>query len=149
LKKVMSKLGISDVASYRGGQFFQTIGFDECVVQRCFSGTPNLPGKISFETIQRELIRRTQLSSGIETELNILQDYGSIRYRKADNADQHGWAPPVVRAMQSAVGVARGKSELPSAETAWKSFLNQTDSPKPHNLRDLLEFSSVANPLPI
>jgi len=149
LKKVMSKLGISDVASYRGGQFFQTIGFDECVVQRCFSGTPNLPGKISFETIQRELIRRTQLSSGIETELNILQDYGSIRYRKADNADQHGWAPPVVRAMQSAVGVARGKSELPSTETAWKSFLNQTDSLKPHNLRDLLEFSAAPDPLPI
>jgi len=149
LKKVMSKLGISDVASYRGGQFFQTIGFDERIAQKCFTGTPNLLGKISFETIQQELIRRAQLDDRHEAELNILQDYGSIRYRKSDHADQHGWAPPVVRAMQTAVGVARGKSELTSSETAWNGFLNQTDSLKPHNLRDLLEFAPGTTPMSI
>src|SRR5262249_1372382 len=149
LKKVMSKLGISDVASYRGGQFFQTIGFDDQITQTCLSGTPNLLGKISFASIQQELSRRAHLSSARETELNVLQDYGSVRYRKADNADQHGWAPPVVRAMQAAVGVAPGKSELSSTETAWNSFLDQADSLKPHNVRDLLEFASGTVPLPI
>src|SRR5204862_292469 len=104
LKKVMSKLGISDVASYRGGQFFQTIGFDSRVAETCFSGTTNLLGKIGFGSIQQQLVLRTQLSPAPETELNILQDYGSVRYRKADNADQHGCAPPAVRAMQAAVG---------------------------------------------
>jgi len=148
-KKVMSKLGISDVASYRGGQFFQTIGFDDRLAHTCFSGTPNLPGKISFEIIQQELALRAHQSSAGETELNVLQDYGSVRYRKAGNADQHGWAPPVVRAMQAAVGVARGKSEATSSKIAWNSFLNQADSLKPHNLRDLLEFSSGTGPFPI
>jgi glutamate synthase (ferredoxin) len=148
LKKVMSKLGISDVASYRGGQFFQTIGFDDRIAKTCFSGTPNLMGKIGFETIQQELGRRAQLGSARETELNILQDYGSVRYRKAENADQHGWAPPVVRAMQAAVGVAR-KSESTPSETAWSDFLNQADLLKPHNLRDLLEFASGTAPLAV
>ena len=149
LKKVMSKLGISDVSSYRGGQFFQTIGFDAQIAQKCFAGTPNLPGKIGFARIQEELFRRAHLSSARETELNILQDYGSVRYRKADHADQHGWAPPVVRAMQAAVGVARGTSEVTSTESSWNSFLNHADSLKPHNLRDLLEFGSDTSPMPI
>ena len=148
LKKVMSKLGISDVSSYRGGQFFQTIGFDDEIVQACFSGTPNLLGQIGFESVQRELVRRAQPSGASEKELNILQDYGSVRYRKADNADQHGWAPPLVRAMQAAVGVAR-KSDVAPGETAWNDFLNQADTLKPHNLRDLLEFTPVLGPLPV
>ena len=149
LKKVMSKLGISDVASYRGGQFFQTIGFDDQILYKCFSGTPNLLGKIGFESIQQELVRRVQVGSSRETELNVLQDYGYVRYRKADNADQHGWEPPVVRAMQAAVGVARSKSEIAPRETAWTDFSNQTDSLKPHNLRDLLEFASGTAPLAV
>jgi glutamate synthase (ferredoxin) len=148
LKKVMSKLGISDVASYRGGQFFQTIGFDDQIVEACFAGTPNLLGKIGFESIQHELVRRAQRNSGSEKEFNVLQDYGSVRYRKADNADQHGWAPPVVRAMQAAVGVAR-KSDIAPGEIAWNDFLNQAETPKPHNLRDLLEFSSASDPLAV
>ena len=147
LKKVMSKLGISDVASYRGGQFFQTIGFDEEIVRICFSGTPNLAGKIGFESIQRELFRRAQIRTG-GAELKILEDYGTVRYRKADNADQHGWAPPVVRAMQSAVGVARSRSEAAPADAAWSDFLNQAQALKPHNLRDLLDFTPLPVPLP-
>src|SRR4029077_4929025 len=98
--------------------------------------------------IQHELVRRAQLNSSSEKEFNVLQDYGSVRYRKADNADQHGWAPPVVRAMQAAVGVAR-KSDIAPGEIAWNDFLNQAETPKPHNLRDLLEFSSAAEPLAV
>jgi glutamate synthase (NADPH/NADH) large chain len=149
LKKVMSKLGISDVASYRGGQFFQTIGFDQRIAETCFSGTPNLLGKIGFESIQQELVRRAQLSSAPESESNSVQDYGSVRYRKAENADQHGWAPPIVRAMQAAVGVARGKSEFGPSETAWNDFQDQANSLKPQNLRDLLEFVPGATPLSV
>jgi glutamate synthase (ferredoxin) len=147
LKKVMSKLGISEVASYRGGQFFQTIGFDDEILQLCFAGTPNLQGHIGFRAIQQELVRRAQSSIGSK-DPDLLQDYGSIRYRKADHTDQHGWAPPVVRAMQSAVGVARLKSETVGSERAWDEFTRQTESVAPHNLRDLLELIPAADPTP-
>jgi len=146
LKKVMSKLGISDVASYRGGQFFQSIGFDDELVDLCFSGTPNLRGHIGLEGIQQELMRRARTVLGKQPDL--LQDYGSVRYRKADYADQHGWAPPAVRAMQTAVGVAR-RSDGSGAENAWSEFVRQADALKPHNLRDLLGFAFVSAPLSI
>jgi len=141
LKKIMSKLGISDVASYRGGQFFQTIGFDEELVNRCFAGTPNLRGQIGFAVIGQELARRVHSLAADAKEL--LQDYGYIRYRKAESADQHGWAPPVVRAMQSAVGVAR-KADASLTESSWSEFTRQAETLKPHNLRDLLEFVPVS-----
>jgi glutamate synthase (NADPH/NADH) large chain len=146
LKKIMSKLGISDVASYRGGQFFQTIGFDEELVNRCFAGTPNLRGKVGLATVQQELARRAEPLAAEAKEL--LQDYGYIRYRKADRADQHGWAPPVVRAMQTAVGVAR-KADASLTESAWSEFTRHADTLKPHNLRDLLEFVPVPEPVAI
>ncbi|MFL6436769.1 MAG: glutamate synthase large subunit [Terriglobales bacterium] len=147
LKKVMSKLGISDVASYRGGQFFQTIGFDDRIVQLCFTGTPNLAGHIGFRAVQQELVRRAQsCTAGKDSEL--LQDYGSIRYRKAEHTDQHGWAPPVVRAMQSAVGVARIKSEATGSERAWDDFGRQAETVTPHNLRDLLQLIPAVTATP-
>jgi glutamate synthase (NADPH/NADH) large chain len=146
LKKVMSKLGISDVASYRGGQFFQTIGFDDHLVQLCFPGTPNLRGKIRSETFEQELLRRARIAP---TGSEILPNPGSIRYRKADNADQHGWAPPVVRAMQSAVGVARGKAGASLDLVAWNEFTRSAESLKPHNLRDLLDFVRFEAPVPV
>ncbi|HVH89677.1 MAG TPA: glutamate synthase large subunit, partial [Terriglobales bacterium] len=141
VKKVMSKLGISDVASYRGGQFFQTIGLDDELVDLCFTDTPNLRGHIGLKSIQQEMLRRVHSVLGKESDL--LQDYGSIRYRKADYADQHAWAPPAVRAMQTAIGVAR-KSDGSGAENAWSEFVRQADALKPHNLRDLLGFVPVS-----
>jgi glutamate synthase (NADPH/NADH) large chain len=147
LKKVMSKLGISDVASYCGGQFFQTIGLQDDLVQLCFTGTPNLPGHIGFESIQRELARRAETAT-IAPDSEGLHDYGYFRYRKAENADQHGWAPPVVRAMQTAVGVAR-KSEPGASETSWQEWQRQIETLKPHNLRDLLDFVPAAESIPI
>ena len=143
LKKVMSKLGISDVASYRGGQFFQTIGFDDRLVLLCFQGTPNLVGNIGFETFEQELARRAVTDRGSD----LLPDPGSIRYRKADNADQHGWAPPLVRAMQNAVGVARGKGAASLDQSAWSEFTLSAESLAPHNLRDLLDFTRTEEPV--
>jgi len=139
MKKVMSKLGISDVASYRGGQFFQTIGFDESLLERCFPGTPNLPGRIGFDALEQEVLRRAAASN---RESDLVADLGSVRYRKADAADHHGWAPPTVRAMQNAVGVARGKTAAMLDPGAWHEFKDFADSRDANNLRDLLEFSS-------
>ena len=47
LLKIMSKMGISTVSSYRGGQIFECLGLHDAVVRRCFAGTPNRIGASS------------------------------------------------------------------------------------------------------
>src|ERR671914_484631 len=51
--KVMSKMGISDLASYRGAQTFEAIGLTEEAVDLCFTGTPAPIGGIGFAELER------------------------------------------------------------------------------------------------
>ena len=52
--KVMSKIGISTVQSYKGAQIFEAIGLGEEVVETCFTGTPSRLAGIGFEHLQQE-----------------------------------------------------------------------------------------------
>ena len=54
LKKIMSKMGISVLESYRGAQIFQCIGLEEKVVERAFTGTPCTAPALSFTDIANE-----------------------------------------------------------------------------------------------
>lgn len=55
LLKVMSKLGISTINSYKGAQTFEALGISQDVVDRCFKGTVTRIGGLDFEGFQREL----------------------------------------------------------------------------------------------
>ena len=54
LLKVMSKMGISTIRSYRGSQIFEAVGLGRELVERCFSGTPSLIGGIGIDTIEAD-----------------------------------------------------------------------------------------------
>ncbi|NUR60630.1 MAG: glutamate synthase large subunit [Catenulispora sp.] len=56
--KVMSKMGISTVASYRGAQIFEAIGLDQDVVDEYFTGTTSKLGGVGLETLAEETARR-------------------------------------------------------------------------------------------
>ena len=56
--KVMAKMGIADVASYRGAQLFDALGLAHEVVDLCFTGTPSPLGGIGFDELERELRSR-------------------------------------------------------------------------------------------
>jgi glutamate synthase (NADPH/NADH) large chain len=58
LLKVMSKMGISTVASYTGAQIFETIGLDLTVMEEFFGGAPSRLGGIGVDTIAAEVIDR-------------------------------------------------------------------------------------------
>src|SRR5205085_2167817 len=61
LLKIMSKMGISVLASYRGAQIFEAIGVGPDVLEKCFAGTPSQIGGVGFVDIAREsLARHTQ-----------------------------------------------------------------------------------------
>ncbi|KAI8073820.1 hypothetical protein BC940DRAFT_329381 [Gongronella butleri] len=60
--KVMSKMGISTLASYKGAQIFEALGLDETVVKRCFAGTASRIKGVTFDLIARDAVTMYDLS---------------------------------------------------------------------------------------
>lgn len=58
LLKIMSKMGISTVASYTGAQIFESIGLDNSIIDLCFTGTSSRIKGIGFETLAKEVLNR-------------------------------------------------------------------------------------------
>mmetsp|Transcript_33729 Transcript_33729/g.101859 ORF Transcript_33729/g.101859 Transcript_33729/m.101859 type:complete len:1630 (-) Transcript_33729:51-4940(-) len=56
LLKVMSKMGISTLQSYKGAQIFEALGLHPDVVETCFSGTPSRIGGANFDALQRDVV---------------------------------------------------------------------------------------------
>ena len=90
LLKVMSKMGVSTVSSYRGAQVFEAIGLSTELIDRHFSGTPSKLGGIGTRGLAREVLQRharTYLPAG-----------GLYRWRR--DGERHGWNPDTVAALQ-------------------------------------------------
>ena len=149
LRKVMSKMGISTVASYRAGQIFEVLGLADEVVERCFTGTPSLIGGLDFEALGEKLQdrRRAADSNIAEEEMRPLVDLGKIRFRRHEDAEHHAWEPAAARALQRAVGSAKGKEYGTPNPQAWDEF--RSGVPFPRVLRDLLDLIPAAEPLPL
>jgi glutamate synthase domain-containing protein 2/glutamate synthase domain-containing protein 1/glutamate synthase domain-containing protein 3 len=153
LAKVMSKMGISVVDSYRGAHLFDAIGLAQAVVNKCFPGVPAPIGGYGFEQFDAQVRQLwssepvlpeplPEYPSGadeavVATQVRDLPDYGFVRFRKADEAESHGWQPQIVRALQTVVGSTKQGAAL--ALTPFASFAAQTVESTPTHLRDLLE----------
>ncbi|MCZ7589422.1 MAG: hypothetical protein M5U27_11350 [Gaiella sp.] len=77
--KVMSKMGISDVASYRGARLFEAVGLDRRLCRRFFGGTPSAIGGISLDVLERDATSRLAAS---EAEKPQLENPGFYKFRK-------------------------------------------------------------------
>jgi len=151
LAKVMSKMGISVVDSYRGAHLFDAIGLADEVIDRCFAGTPSPLSGIGFAEVERLISQSWREEPGIAetdgmpedggalvaTAVKDLPDYGFVRFRKADGAESHAWQPQTVRALQAAMGSTKQGAALELAP--WSAFTVQASESHPVNLRDLLE----------
>src|SRR5271154_540001 len=137
LAKVMSKMGISVVDSYRSAHLFDILGLHESVVERCFVDTPAPLSGIGFEEIERRLRQTWQTSpEGAGTDL---PDYGWVRFRKADEAEPHRWQPPTIKSLQSVVGSARGVAKPADSTAAFTIYNRDIAARDAAVLRDLLE----------
>src|SRR5207249_7408045 len=79
--KVMSKMGISTVDSYRGAQIFEIIGLGPEVVDVCFTGTPSIVGGIGWDALGDDVLARHADSK--------LGDAGYYRVRKRGEYHTH------------------------------------------------------------
>jgi glutamate synthase (ferredoxin) len=139
LAKVMSKMGISVVDSYRGAHLFDLLGLHLSVVDRCFPNTPAPLSGIGFEELDRRLRLTWQPKADGGSENADLPDFGWVRFRKADTAEPHMWQPPTVKALQTVVGSARGIAASSDPAAAFAIFSRNIDAGEAVALRDLLE----------
>jgi len=137
LAKVMSKMGISVVDSYRGAHLFDILGLHEDVVERCFVDTPAPLSGIGFADIERHLRLTWQAAS--QATVTDLPDYGWVRFRKADEAEPHRWQPSTIKSLQSVVGSARGVPPPADSSAAFAIFTRDIAAREVAVLRDLME----------
>jgi glutamate synthase (ferredoxin) len=120
--KVMSKMGIAEVASYRGAQLFEAVGLARDVVDLCLTGTPSTIGGVGFAELERELIARSDTTE--------LENPGYVKFRKG--GEPHATSPPVVDALQKAAHALRRGD--------YRRFATLVNEREPIELRDLLDF---------
>ncbi|HET8833986.1 MAG TPA: glutamate synthase large subunit, partial [Gemmatimonadales bacterium] len=139
LLKILSKMGISTLSSYCGAQTFEVLGLGHEVIATCFAGTASPLGGIGFEEIAEDvLVRHRAAYPESESAAPSLPDHGRVRFRK--EGEDHGWAPPVVVALQQAVKANGGE--------AYGGFLLKQGARRPAGPRDLLA-ARPGTPVPL
>ena len=143
--KVMSKMGISDVASYRGAQIFDAIGLAPEVVDLAFTGTPSQLGGIGFAELEAEGLGRLEAAGEARPKL---ENPGYVKFRKG--GEPHAITPDVV----SAIHEVRAAHHLRKAVTnggwdLYERFAALVNGRSPLEPRDLLELVPAGPPVPL
>lgn len=142
IAKVLSKMGISTVQSYRGAQIFEAIGISNSVVEEYFTGTPSRIGGIGLEEMAREVQMRHNPAFTDEVLDPCSYPSGSA-YQWRDNGEKHVFNPQTIFTLQHAC--RENRYDL------YKKFSNELNSSEhaEQNLRSLLAFSPQRLPISI
>ena len=136
LLKIMSKMGISVLSSYRGGCNFETVGLSRTIVKDYFPGMLSKISGIGLKGIEKKI--RTIHKEAFFNNSNILPIGGIYRYRK--NGETHQYQGKLIHLLQTAVG--QGSYEI------YKKYIKGIYNLNPISLRDLVDFKSK-NPVDI
>ena len=145
LKKIMSKMGISTIRSYRGAKIFESIGLSEDLLRRYFGTEVSTIGGIGLKEIARDQIRFQQTQQTHPQPLPVregsgyLPNYGQFSWRK--DGIKHAWNPETIAKLQLACRT--GNYEL---FKEWSRLVDEKESPI--FLRDFLTFKKASTPLP-
>lgn len=139
LLKVMSKMGISTLMSYKGAKIFEAIGISQELLDRYFGDTISKIEGITLEDICREVLAPHASAFAKRTiEEHTLSNLGLYAYRK--DGEAHAWNPESISTLQLATRLG-----------SYKKFKEYTrlfdEQPEPMFLRDLLEYKR--NPIPL
>ena len=128
--KVMSKMGISTVDSYRGAQIFEVIGLAPEVVDTCFTGTPSIVGGIGWDALGDDVLARHADSK--------LGDAGYYRVRK--RGEYHTHNDDVVKALNEMKAAhLLQKAIADGSDETYERFAALVHDRPPAELRDLME----------
>ncbi len=148
LLKIMSKMGISVVSSYRGAQIFEALGVSSQVVDDCFAGTSSQIEGVGYQEIAEESLVRHAMAynEAVPAESGKLDDPGYYRYRRG--GEVHAVTPPVMQAFHSFVGI-KGMDKAGKLED-YQKYVEAVKATRPTALRNLLELLPAAGgPVPV
>ena len=137
LLKIMAKMGISVVSSYRGGLNFEAVGLSRAMCAEYFPGMTSRISGIGVSGIQRKAEEvHGQGWAGNDTVMPI----GGF-YKSRKTGETHAWEATSMHMLQAACN--RASYEM------WKQYSAKMQSNPPIHLRDLLELKTLSNPIPI
>lgn len=134
--KVMAKMGISTLQSYKGAQIFEAVGLADEVVDKCFAGTASRIKGVGFDVLATEAMMRHHLGypENPDSITHELPNPGLFHWRR--NGEKHAWNPHTIGRIQQA---ARSGDK-----NAYKDFseLVNRETTRACHLRGLLKFKS-------
>ena len=139
LKKIMSKMGISTIRSYRGAKIFEAIGVSEEVLKRYFGTEISTIGGIGLRDIAKDAIRLHDEGFNYR-EGDFLQNTGLFNYRK--DGIEHAWTPETIANLQIATRLGSYKKFK-----EWSASVDKKEHPI--FLRDFLGFTKATTPTPL
>ncbi len=138
LLKIMAKMGISTIRSYRGAKIFESIGLSDEVLQKYFGTSGSTVGGVGLETIARDAVRFHDKAWAPDLNRDFLENQGQFHYRK--DGISHAWNPETISTLQIATRLGSYKK--------YKEFTSFVDNaPESIFLRDFLDFKR--NPISI
>ena len=138
LLKIMSKMGISVISSYRGGYNFETIGLSRSLVAEFFPGIPARISGIGLTGIQKKTLALHAKAFGPESQ-RLLPVGGFYRYRAG--AETHALEAEQIHLLQTAVGN--------DSYQLFKKYSASLQAMPPVMPRDLLDFKTVQEAIPV
>ncbi|MBU4376522.1 MAG: glutamate synthase large subunit, partial [Candidatus Omnitrophica bacterium] len=150
IMKVLSKMGISTLRSYRGAQIFEALGLNHDVIDKYFTGTVSRIGGVDLAGIKDEAYKRHKEAYSLLADTDYLATGGTYQWKR--DGQHHLWNPDTIAALQDAT--------RQNDYEKYKSFatLINNQSANPTTLRGLLKFSAKGgsasggrkrNPVPI
>src|SRR5690554_4852471 len=135
--KILSKMGISTIASYRGAQLFEAIGLSEEVISTCFESTPSRISGARFEDLEAD---QKILAQSAWVERKPIPQGGLLKY--VHGSEYHAFNPDVVQTLQKAV--QSGNYAL------WRNYADLVNQRPVSMLRDLLSLrEDLCKPIPL
>ena len=139
--KVMGKMGISTLQSYKGAQIFEALGLNDTVVDYCFAGTASRIKGVDFEVLGCEAMLRHEIGYPPRNAqaLPVLPNPGEFHWRKT--GEKHAWNPYTIAEIQNAARTGD--------KTSFKRFAQivNDETHKACFLRGLLKIKTCASPI--
>jgi len=136
LFKILSKMGISTVSSYRGAQLFEAVGIADEVIDVCFAGTVSRIQGVRFREIEQD---QQRLAGEAWNPAAPVRKGGLLKY--VQDGEYHAYNPETIRSLQYAVESGQYAD--------WQVFADQVNRRDPMVLRDLFGLKLAEQPLPI
>ena len=132
--KIISKMGISSISSYRGSQLFEIVGLNKDIVDLCFTNTISRIGGKNFEDLDNENKKLTKYAKSNLSDINV---GGLLKY--VHGGEYHTYNPEIVKKLQEAVSTG--------AQKIYQEYADLVDKRPPAMLRDILEIRKSSKKL--